>query len=167
MRSVERQQQLGQVTVAAGVRRKAPRPDHKATTDALLADEERWASGWGKLMQEVARPGQARGRAAISRSRNTDIEEKAADEEIKRAHATDQSIASELTKAVLARRAGQAVQKIFQEQENKLVEKGITQLLDASGIGKALNSGEDLLLGFLPGAPKDKASACSPTSSAL
>ena len=159
-RSVERQEKLGQITVAAAAAAELQIVDaHRAAVDQILAEEERAAAGQEKLEHEVA----ARKVEVAQQTADkiTDINEKAADEEIKRAHATDQSIASGLAGALTGGKEslGQAVQKIFQEQEKKLVEKGITQVLDASGIGKALNSGEDSLLGFLPGAPKDKASA--------
>ena len=158
LRSVERQEKLGQITVAAAAAAEEQiLANHKATTDALLADEERWAAVSEKLQHEVA----ARKLEADQQyqDKKRDIDEKAADEEVKRAHATDQSIASELAGAITGGKEslGQAVQKIFADQEKKLLEKGITQLLDASGLGKALNSGEDLLLGFLPGAPKTTA----------
>ncbi len=157
LRSLERQQQLGQVTVAAAAAAEAQiLANHKAATDAILADEERRAAVSENLAHEVANRKLEADQKYLDQKR--DLEEKAQDEEIRRAHATDQSIAAGLAGALTGKESlGQAVQKLFQEQEKKLLEKGITQVLDASGIGKALGSGEDTLLGFLPGAPKTTA----------
>lgn len=159
--SVQRRVQLGQVTVEAAAAAEAQIVEaHKAAVLQILAQEEDAAQGQIKLAQEV------QNRKAELEQQTTDkiraIKEKAQDEELRRAKATDAEIASGLSSAIMGalqgkESLGQGIQKIFEEQEKKLLDKALNQVLDASGIGKALGEGEDSLLGLLPGAPKTAA----------
>jgi len=158
LRSVERSRSIGQVTAAAAAAAEEQIVrSHADRVAKILAQEAEQAQGQKELMREVA------DRAAEEEQRKQnqirDIQERAQEEEVKRAKEIDKELAGSLADAIMnvsigKETWGQAIQKFFEAQEKKLLEKSLQKLFDASGIGKELGDLGDLL-GFGESGSKD------------
>ena len=144
--SVERRQRSGEITTDAAAAAEARIVEaHRVAAAAILAKEQELAQDQITLQQQVAN------RRAELEQQTTDklaaIKEKAAAEDKARAEKLDGELARSLANAIMGaaegkESIGQALAKMFRKEETKLLEGGIKQLLDASGVGEAIDKTE-------------------------
>ena len=139
--SVERRRSSNQITADAAAAAEIQIVEaHRRAAEQILAREEEAAQGQVKILQEVAN------RRAELEQQSDDkiaaIKEKAAAEDKARADKIDQDLAAGLARALTGEShesIGQAIQKVIKQEETKVLESGIKQLLDASGVGAAID----------------------------
>jgi hypothetical protein len=149
---LERRVALGELSVDAAASAEAQIVQANATRVAQILEQEALqAAGQKQLLEEV------RDRAIEVEQEEAnklrEIQEKSYEDRVKRAKEIDKELASSLADAIMGvaehkESWGQALQKFFEQQEKKLLEKSLQKLFDQSGLGESLGGlGEPLGFG--------------------